>query len=162
MVFIIFLTPFWSASTEAYLKNEIRWIKNGVRKYNQFNIILVIIGIIMLVLSGTVYRLWLGKANISIDFSLSFWGFLYFNVFIFGSTFVYFLNSINALRIQFLACIFSPVLYVTLAILLIKNYHLGVYSLFISSIIANFNAFILAPLQYYQIIYKNKKGIWTK
>ena len=162
MVFTIFLTPFWSASTEAYFKNDIKWIKNGIRKYNQLNIALFLVGVIMLIFSGTVYRLWLGKGTVDIGFSLSFWGFLYFNVSIFGGKYVSFLNGINALRIQFLASLISPLIYLAVALLLIKYYHMGVYSLFIASIIANFNAIILAPLQYYQIIVKQKKGIWIR
>jgi hypothetical protein len=39
---------------------------------------------------------------------------------------------------------------------------MGVYALFIASIITNFNTFLLAPIQYHQIINKGKKGIWTR
>ena len=53
MIFLIFLTPFWSASTEAYQKNDIGWIKNGIKKYNQLNIMMIAAGILMLVFSGT-------------------------------------------------------------------------------------------------------------
>jgi O-antigen/teichoic acid export membrane protein len=162
MVFIIFLTPFWSASTEAYMKNDIQWIKNGINKYNQLNIVMAVIGCIMLMSSETVYRLWLGKGKVNIGFYLSLWGFLYFNVTMFAAKYVYFLNGINALRIQFFSSIISPFVYVAVSILLIKYYHMGVYSLFVASIIANFNGYILAPLQYYQVINKNKKGIWIK
>jgi O-antigen/teichoic acid export membrane protein len=162
MIFVIFLTPFWSASTEAYMKNDIQWIKNGIKKYTQLNIIMTVIGFIMLISSPTVYRVWLGEGKVNISFYLSLWGFLYFNVTIFASKYVYFLNGINALRIQFLACIFSPFIYIAVSMLLIKYYHMGVYSLFIASIIANFNGYILAPLQYYQVVNKNKKGIWIR
>ena len=71
MVFLIFVTPFWSASTEAYLKKDIQWIKNGIKKYNILNLFLVIIGLLMLVLSQKVYTIWLGKNKVSIDFYLS-------------------------------------------------------------------------------------------
>lgn len=162
MVYVIFLTPFWSASTEAYIKNDIQWIKNGIKKYTQLNILLVIVGCIMLIFSGTLYRLWLGKSTVNIGFYLSLWGLLYFSLTMFAAKYVYFLNGINALRIQFLACIVSPVLYIGVAILLIKYYRMGVYSLFIASIIANFNGYILSPLQYYMVIIRNKKGIWIK
>jgi len=162
MVFTIFLAPFWSASTEAYIKGDIQWIKNSIKKYNQLNIVILLVGIIMLVFSGTIYRLWLGKGTVDIGFSLSFWGFLYFNVSIFGGKYVSFLNGINALRIQFLASVVSPFVYIAVALILIKYYHMGVYSLFIASVIANFNAIVLAPLQYYQIIVKNKTGIWIR
>ncbi len=162
MVFVIFLTPFWSATTEAYMKNDIQWIKNGIKKYNQLNILLFVIGCLMLIFSGTLYRLWLGKGKVDIGFYLSLWGFLYFNITMFAGKYVYFLNGINALRIQFLACLISPFVYIGVSMLLIKYYKMGVYSLFVASIIANFNGYILAPLQYYQIIIKNKKGIWVK
>ena len=40
MMFTIFLEPFWSASTEAYFKKDIQWIKNAIKKYNYLNIII--------------------------------------------------------------------------------------------------------------------------
>jgi O-antigen/teichoic acid export membrane protein len=162
MINTIFIAPFWSASTEAYLKREIQWIKNGIKKYNLLNLLLISAGILMLAFSGIMYRLWLGEGKIDIPFTLSFWGFIYFNVILFGTKYVSFLNGINALRIQFTASLISPFLYLGVALILIRNSHLGVHALFIASIIANFNAIILAPLQYYLIIYKNKTGIWAK
>lgn len=162
MIFVIFLTPFWSASTEAYMKNDIHWIKNGIKKYNQLNILLILIGCIMLIFSEKIYTLWLGHGKVIIGFYLSFWGFLYFSLTMFAGKYVYFLNGINALRIQFLASIISPFIYIAVSLLLIKYYKLGVYSLFIASIVANFNGYILSPLQYYLVINKNKKGIWVK
>jgi O-antigen/teichoic acid export membrane protein len=162
MVFSIFLLPFWSASTEAYYKNDIQWIRNGIKRYNILNILFIIIGIVMLVFSSTVYRLWLGEGKVNIAFPLSLWGFLYFNVILFGGKYVSLLNGISALRIQFISCTISPFLYIAIALLLIKHFQMGVYSLFIASVIANFNAYLLAPIQYYKIIVQNKKGIWLK
>jgi O-antigen/teichoic acid export membrane protein len=162
MIFTIFLTPFWSASTEAYQKNDIQWIKNGIRKYNQLNLVLVGVGLLMLIFSNDIYSLWLGKGKVTIPFSLSVWGFLFFNAAMFCSKYVYFLNGISALRIQFWASVVSPFLYIIVAIVLIRYYHFGVYSLFIASVLANFNGVVLAPIQYHQVINRNKKGIWVK
>lgn len=163
MVFTIFITPFWSASTEAYRKNDIQWIKNGIKKYNQLNILMILAGLIMLIFSATVYRLWIGEGKVNIAFSLSLWGFLYFNVLMFAGKYVNFLNGISALRIQLISSTISPFLYIGIAILLIRLCHLGVYSLFIASIIANFYGLILAPLQYHKIINKKSRSdIWYK
>ena len=162
MVFMIFITPFWSASTEAYLKHDFVWIKNSIKKYNQLNIGMFLIGCVMLFFSGSIYRLWLGEGKVNIGFSLSLWGFLFFSVGMFGSKYGHFLNGINALRLQFWTSLISPVLYIVIAHILIKYYKMGVYSLFIAAIISNVYAFLIAPLQYYQIIVKGKKGIWTK
>ena len=123
---------------------------------------MVLIGCLMLVFSSTVYRLWLGEGKVNIDFSLSLFGFLFFNTSMFGGKYVSFLNGISALRIQFIACVFSPFLYIATALIFIKYFRMGVYSLFVASIITNFNTFLLAPIQYYQIIIKGKKGIWIR
>jgi len=80
----------------------------------------------------------------------------------YAGKYVNFLNGINALRIQFFGSIVSPLIYIAVAIILIKYYKMGVYALFIASIISNVNGYILSPLQYYMVINKNKKGIWVK
>ena len=162
MGFVIFLSPFWSAATEAYAKNDIQWIKSSMKKYNFLNIAFVGIGIIMLLFSNKIYDLWLGEGTVDISFPLSFWGFIYVLTIIFGSKYVSFLNGISALRIQFWASIFSPFLYIGLVLLFLNYLKMGVYALFIASVLANLNSFIIAPLQYYMIIVKNKKGIWLK
>jgi O-antigen/teichoic acid export membrane protein len=161
MLFTIFLTPFWSASTEAYLKKDFDWIKNSIKKYNILNILIFAGSIIMLLFASEVYRLWLGKGKVHIDFSLSFWGFMFVSVGMFGSKYVNFLNGISALKLQFWTSLVSPFLYIGVAVLLISYFKMGVYALFISAIVANVYV-IIAPIQYYQIIFKNKKGIWVK
>jgi O-antigen/teichoic acid export membrane protein len=161
MIFAIFINPFWSASTEAYLKQDFAWIKNSIKKYNILNVIVLAGSVIMLVFSNQVYRLWLGKGKVHIDFALSLWGFLYVSLGIFGSKYVNFLNGISALKIQFWSSLISPFLYVAVAYWLIDHFKMGPYALFISAIIANVYAFI-APIQYYQIVVKQKKGIWAK
>lgn len=161
MLFTIFLTPFWSASTEAYFKNDYQWIRNSIKKYNILNVIIFLLSIVMLALSDRIYTLWLGKNKVHIDFILSFWGFAYVAFNIYGSKYVNLLNGISALKLQFWISLATPVLYIIVAAILIKYYKMGPESLFIASIVANVNI-IVAPIQYYQIIVKNKKGIWVK
>jgi O-antigen/teichoic acid export membrane protein len=162
MGYTIFITPFWSASTEAYVKNDIAWIRGGIRKYNQLNILLMVAGIFMLLFSETAYRLWLGEGTVSIGFRLSAWGLVHFSIAIFGLKYISFLNGINALRIQFYSSLISPFIYLAVTMLLIRVFNTGPHALFMASVIANFNALILAPLQYHMVVNRNKKGIWVK
>lgn len=162
MAYMIFITPFWSASTEAFLNGDIRWIRNSIKKYNILNIFFFLVGLVMLMFSGYIYTLWLGEGTVNINFALSLWGFIYFSVMMFGSKYVSFLNGISALRLQFWASIFSPFLFLALVLVFIKYFKMGLYSLFLASVIANFNGFIIAPLQYYMIIIKKKRGLWIK
>jgi len=162
MLFIIFVTPFWSASTEAYFNNDLQWIKNGMKKYNYLNILVFMVSVLMLVFSNWFYELWLGKDKVDISFFLSLWGFIFFNTQIFGLKYVIFLNGISALRMQFLLSLISPIVYLATAYLLIHHYKMGVHALFIAAVVGNLNAMVMAPLQYHQIINKNRRGIWIK
>jgi O-antigen/teichoic acid export membrane protein len=162
MVFSIFLTPFWSASTEAFHKGDISWIRSSMKRYTQLNIVMLLGSFIMLFFSDLLYRLWLGEGKVIIPFSLSLWGCVYYNIMIFGSKYVQFLNGISALRIQFLSSLVSPILYIGIVLILIKYFNLGVYSLFIGAVISSFNGYILAPIQYHLVINKKKEGIWIR
>jgi O-antigen/teichoic acid export membrane protein len=162
MVFMIFITPFWSASTEAYLKNDFAWIKACIKKYNYLNLLMFFLGLLMLIFSDVVYKTWLGQGKVPINFELSLSAFLFFSIGMFGSKYVFFLNGINALKIQFWTSLIAPFLYVIVVMIFINVFRLGVYSLFIAAIVVNINAYLLAPMQYYKIIIQGKKGIWVK
>ncbi|MDP4206133.1 MAG: polysaccharide biosynthesis protein [Bacteroidota bacterium] len=162
MVLSIFLLPFWTASTDAYVRNDIRWVRNAMRKYTKLVWLLACVGFLMLFFSEQVYRFWLGEGKVHIGLTLSLYGFLFFLFSMFGAPYISFLNGISALKIQFIACLISPVLYLALMSLFIHRFHMGPWAIFLALIIVNFNAIILAPLQYYLIIIKGKKGIWIQ
>lgn len=161
MVFMILLQPFWSAVTEAYSKNELQWIKNSIHKYLKVLLLMFFIGLLMLVFSDTIYDLWLGS-SVHISFVLSAWMFVYVFTMMFGAVFVYFVNGVGALKIQYISSLVSPLLFVLLVMVMSKIMNIGVVSILIASIIANFNGLILAPLQYYYLVIKKKKGIWIQ
>lgn len=159
MVFMILLQPFWSAVTEAYAKNEIGWIITSVRKYLYILLLMFVVGLFMLAVSEPVYDFWIGK-SVSVSFSLSLWMLFYMFTLMFGAVFVYFVNGIGALRIQYWASMVSPILFVFSVLVLVKVFNIGVISVLISSIIANFNGLVLAPLQYYKVLKERRRGIW--
>jgi len=161
MVMGIFMTPLWSAVTDAYAKNDIQWIINSVKRYQLLTIVLVFVGLLMLLFSDYVYTLWLGKGKVIIPFSISFWMFVFSAISIVGGLYCGVLNGISALKIQFYASMISPVIFIGLTYLFIYKFHYGVESIIIASIIANFNGIILAPLQYYKIFIRNRRNsIW--
>jgi len=123
---------------------------------------LMVAGLGMLFLSQDVYRLWLGEGKVEISNALSLCGLIYFCTRIFADKYVAFLNGISALRIQFWSSLISPFVFVIVAIVLVRQLQIGVYALFIAAIIANFNGFLLAPFQYFQVIHRSKRGIWVK
>jgi len=150
----IFISPLWTAVTDANAKNDFNWIKIVVNKYLKVGILFSCIGFIMLLFSNSIYHIWVGDI-IKIDFSLSLFLYISNVISIFGGIYVSVLNGTGRLKFQFYASILSPILFLLIAYLLIIIFHLGVYSIVIAFILANFNAFILAPWEYYNKILTN-------
>lgn len=149
----IFMTPLWSAVTDAYAKKDNDWIIRAEKKYRKIALSIVILGVVMLLFSSFAFDIWLGKGKISIPFLTSFLMFLFFSISVFGTIYVNILNGISALNRQFLASIFSPFVFLIMSYCLTHFIDLGINGIIISSIVANFNAYLVAPLQFKKIFF---------
>lgn len=163
MGFMILLSPLWSGVTDAYNSEDIAWIKNAIKKYLLLLIPFVSTGLIMLLVSDRVYELWVGKNIVHIGFNISLLCFIFFSTGMFASIFVFVINGIGALQIQFFTAIIVSISFFALSLLLIKHFHLGVQSVIISSIATNIFGYVIAPIQVYNILYKKSKArIWYR
>lgn len=165
MIFIILVTPLWSGVTDAYNKGDINWIKNSVNKYLKVLILFVFIGAVMLIFAEPIYNVWLGKDVVSISFNISLLCYLFFLVSMFSSIFVYVINGIGVLRIQFYSSFVTSIGFVLSTLVLIKQFHFGIEAILISSILSNVYGYIIAPIQYYYLIIKQNNSatsIWNK
>lgn len=164
MLFWLLIDPFWGAVTNAWSKRDLDWIRKATRKYVGIAALFLIGGLLMLGLSDWVYDFWINSkvdTPVIIPFALSAWVLAYNMVIIWGQVFCLFVNGIGALKIQFCTSMISPILFITVTIVLARVFGMGMECVLIGSIVANFNAMILAPLQYYMVMHKNKQGIWT-
>jgi O-antigen/teichoic acid export membrane protein len=155
----ILLTPLWSAVTDSYSKKEYQWIISTVKKYNKITVVFFSMGIIMLIFSDTAYKVWINNKGITIPFSLSLWMLIYTFSSVFGGVYCAVLNGIGALKVQFIASIFSPFIFLTMCYVLINIFELGVSAIVISIIASNINGYLLAPLQYKKIFLGKNKSL---
>ena len=145
MLWNILLTPIWSAVTDAMAKNDITWVKNAKKKFIKISLVFYALGIVMLLLSNPIYNIWVGD-SVTVHFELSFWLLIYSAVSIFGSLYVSILNGAGQLNVQAVACVISPFVFLGLSYFLIGQ-QVGVHSIVIASVLSNFNAYLLAPIQ---------------
>lgn len=161
MGFTILITPIWSSTTDAYNSGDIEWIKNVVKKYLYILIPFILAGLAMLIVAEPIYNMWLGKGVVNISFNISLLCYIYFGTRMFATIFVYVLNGIGALQIQFYSSFLTSIGFIGLSLLLIKVFHFGIESILISSILSNIFGYIIAPVQYYNIfIKKSNRQIW--
>ncbi len=161
MGFSIIITPFWSAFTEAWVNNDVIWVKKSIKKLLIVWLILCFIGINMFIFSNSFYHLWIGD-NIIIPTEISEALLIYFIVYIWGGIYSVFLNGVGKIKLQMYASMVGAVLFITSSIILIKYFKLGLVGLIWASIISNFDGILLAPIQYYRIINNKAIGIWNK
>jgi len=161
MSFTILITPIWSSTTDAYNSGDIEWIKTVVKKYLYILIPFIFAGSVMLIIAEPIYNMWLGKGVVNISFNISLLCYIYFGTRMFATIFVYVLNGIGALQIQFYSSFITSIGFIGLSLILIKVFNFGIESILISSILSNVFGYIIAPIQYYNIfIKKSNHKIW--
>lgn len=155
----IAITPFWSAFTDAYAKDDFVWIRSVVKKIRKFWIIVSLGAAMLLLISPVVYKLWIGDA-VSIPFTLSMVVF----VNVLGNAWVashcYFLNGVGKIRLQLVMYLICIVVNIPLSIFLGRIW--GIQGVVMSNILIHLLMSVVFYIQTEKIINKNATGIWNK
>lgn len=158
--FMIILTPYWSAITEAYVKNEFEWIKNNMNKLRKIALLFTLGLLLMLIFSKLAFKFWVGdKVLIPSYLSIAFTA--YNIIVLFLSPYNFFLNGVGKLDLGLRVAVFKIIAFLPLAILLVNFY--GAIGLVVTLVIVNsLPNLIFNTLQYKKIINRTAKGIWNK
>ncbi len=159
MGFSVIITPFWSAFTEAWKKNDASWIKKSMRRLVQLWGLMVVAGFIMLTVSQWIYHLWVGdEVNVSNSMSVLVMIWVLLNTW--NGIFSHFLNGVGIIQLQLYIGIIVALLNIPLAIFLGKK--LGIEGVLLANILVGINTAWIFPLQYRKILNKKATGIWNK
>ncbi len=159
MVMAIIMTPFWSAFTEAWVKKDMEWIRSTITKLRKFWIILTVVALLMLLVSGFVYRMWVGKEIvISITISMAMASYVIINAW--NNIHSQFLNGVGKIKMQLYLAAAGSLINIPLAIFLGKT--LGIYGVVLSTTIISIVSAVITPIQYKKIINNTASGIWAK
>jgi O-antigen/teichoic acid export membrane protein len=158
-VFILIATPFWSAITDAYHRNDIAWIRNSIRKLIQVWALFCIIVVVMLVGADYAYMLWIGDA-VQIPFMVSVMLAIFITLTNWSSIFATFLNGTGKIRLQLYSALFVSIINIPLSIYLVEIY--GLPGVILGSIVCVGIGSIWAPIQYYKLINNTATGLWAK
>ena len=156
MVFSIITAPYWSAYTEAFVKHDFVWIKRSLQSILKMWLGLALLGIIMFLFSGAVYKLWVGK-EVVVDPKISFFMLVYTLVTSFGNCFIMLINGVGKIKIQMIVNVLSMVLFFPLSYLLSIHFSLGVVGIIIATIICSVYGPLIAPFEVKSILSKHKR-----
>lgn len=162
MIYIIFsasVTPLWSASTEAYVKNEIDWIKKSIKQLNYLLLFFIATGIFLILVSSFIYQIWF-KSIVKPN-PILLWLLLLYTVCL-CRTLIYrsFMNGVGKITLQFYVTTIQSFLHIPLAYYLGKIW--GIYGIIAVMLLWAIMNIIWEPIQFRLIITKSAKGIWNK
>ncbi len=159
MAFTIISTPFWTAFTDAYIKNDLDWIRNVIKKLMKFWNLSIIVSFILVFLSPTLIEIWIGE-QVEVSFLLLLTVATYGISSIWHNIFATFLNGISKIKIQYTASIVISIINIPLAISLGKLFGLPGIPLAGTMIFS-----LMGIIFYFQtkwILNKTASGIWNK
>lgn len=161
MAFAILMNPLWSAYTQAYTLNDISWIRNITRKLVKIWLLVLLLVVIMVMISGPFYKLWVGD-KVEIPLVLTVFMGLYILISTWNNIFVYFINGTGKVRFQLYSSVIAAAANIPLSIFLARDLNMGVTGVIMATCICLLPGTVLAPVQYKMILNSNARGIWNK
>ena len=160
VAFTVICMPFWNATTDAYERGDIQWIRNATRKLRIMIIGIIVCMAMMVVLSPWVYSIWIGD-SITIDIRMSIVMATYIFILIYSMRYSYFINGIGKLRLQLIFTTTAAIFFIPLAYLTTIWTHNIIWFMMVMCII-NIPGLIVNRIQFYKLINGTAKGIWIK
>lgn len=159
MLFVIMLTPYWSAFTDAWAKKDTAWIKHSINKMRMIWIYTSIGTVLLFVFSKPAYHLWIGDTvTIPVWLSLAMTFYAILNNW--QGIYAYALNGIGKLRLQLICIVSAGILNIPLSIILIHV--MGVTGTVVSNVILAIIMNVLYTRQTKLIIDHKARGIWNR
>lgn len=159
MFFGIIVSPIWSATTDAFQRHDIDWIKSVSEKLFKLVLIIIVLLTIMVVISQFVFKLWIGS-EVNVPVSLCIFLACYVVTIVWSVGYSNILNGLGKIRIQTYNIIAVSLLYYPICKLL--GGAMGVQGVVLGMIILNIPGLILNIIQFNIIISGRAKGIWNK
>jgi len=160
-IFLIITTPYWSSFTEAYVKDDINWIKTAVIRLLKIWCLIPLLLIIMYLFSDYFYFIWVGD-NVKVPKIMSMLMASFVLLYTFNAIFTQFLNGVGKIQLQMYSALFSIVINIPLSIYFAKYTSLGVSGVILATCISLLVYAVLRPIQYWKIINKTAVNIWNK
>lgn len=159
MIFTVIGVPFWSATTDAYERGDIDWIKKSMKRLHLILIAIFLMLVAMVLAANLIYRIWVGS-DITVPTSLTIGMALYLLIVITSLCYSYFLNGFGFLRLQLITTIISAIIYIPLAIAL--GHRFGTTGIVVALCLMNTPGVIVNMMQYNKIVNNKATGIWKK
>ena len=160
VLFTVICMPFWNATTDAYERGDIAWIRKATRKLRLMTIGILVSMVLMVLLSEFVYAVWIGQ-DIHIDLRMSMVMAAYIFTLIYSMRYSYFINGIGKLRLQLIFTTSAAILFIPLAYVVVQWTDSILWFMAVMCLV-NIPGLIANRIQFNKLINGTARGIWNK
>jgi O-antigen/teichoic acid export membrane protein len=160
MVFMMVLTPFLAAFTEAYIKQDFTWIRKTMRLITWIWFGTILFTLALIIGYRVFFNIWVGGSVMPAFYLIVLMGFQGIAETL-TAAYTLFLNGIGKIRLQFFTLSISAILFIPM-VLLFNYLGFGLNSLILPAIIFASISAILFKYQYEKVLKGYAVGIWNK
>ena len=160
VIFTVVCMPFWNATTDAYQRNDMEWIRKATKKLRLMTIGFLFCLVVMILLSDTIYAIWIDRQTV-IDIKMSIVMAVYIFILIYSMRYSYFINGIGKLRLQLYFTAAAAILFIPIAYLTTQWSHDIIWFMIVMCLV-NIPGLIVNRIQFSKLINGKAKGIWNK
>ncbi|TAE32275.1 MAG: hypothetical protein EAZ91_05250 [Cytophagales bacterium] len=124
MLYGIVITPYWSAFTDAYTKNDRAWIVRTMGQLNKVSALMVVLVLVMLLAARIVLPLWL-RTELDVSTEMLVWTALYTVSYIYLSNYNSFVNGVGQIKGLVIISVVGVVAYIALVTFMFRYAQLG-------------------------------------
>lgn len=155
----IIITPFWSAFTDAYTKQDYVWMKSTLNKLERMWVVTVFVGILMIIVSKFFFKIWL-KDSVEIPMNLSIAMMFFLLSQALGNVYMLLINGIGTIRIQLI--IYAVFALVSWPLLVLSCRLLGLFGILVVPSVVYLCQALLGKIQLKKLLNNTATGLWCK
>lgn len=157
ILFNVVSMPFWNATTDAFERGDIQWIRKASSVMNKATLAVAAALVVMTIASPWAYRLWIG-ADCHVPMGITVMMAVYIFLLVVSMRYSCFLNGVGALRLQMYMTVMA-VVFIPLAWLVSSLTH-DIVCFMAVMCICNIPGIVTNIIQFNKILNKKAKGIW--
>ena len=160
LIFTIVGVPYWSATTDAFARNDMEWIKRSNRILNRLILGLVLLLSLMIILAVWIYGIWIDD-KAYVPFKMTLIAGVYQFILIWSTRYSFVINGFGYLRLQLIMTVLAAIAYIPLAIAVGRSTN-DINWLLIVMCLINIPGLVVNVIQYNKIVNGTAIGIWKK
>jgi O-antigen/teichoic acid export membrane protein len=159
--FAVVIAPYWPAFTEAYVKQDMHWVKATYRRLQRLWVLLALTVSGMVAFSGWFYKFWLTD-RVNVPFTLSLCMGLLVLTTCWNNITSTLLNGIGKIQLQLYYSLGSAVINIPLSVFFARTMKMGTAGVALATAVSLLISTFLGGVQAEKILSKKATGLWNR